>query len=154
MIPWCLISFEAQSLFILVMKMVYARDVKQFLSWYEAIFIKRENLRISSKTLWGLVFFAFSPALLISITCSLHLYFLFHFFTTCASLFVIRLLSLIAYISSLIILCASSYSFSCFCCLLLLLYIMCTFGFWSFLFQIIAIVLFVVFAVFRKVALV
>ena len=80
MIPWCLISFEAQSLFILVMKMVYARDVKQFLSWYEAIFIKRENLRISLKTLWGLVFFAFSPALLISITCSLHLYFLFHFF--------------------------------------------------------------------------
>ena len=102
MIPWCLISFEAQSLFILVMKMVYARDVKQFLSWCEAIFIviwsnfyrdvkqflswceaifiKRENLLISSKTLWGLVFFAFSPALLISIICSLHLYFLFHFF--------------------------------------------------------------------------
>ena len=154
MIPWCLISFEAQSLFILVMKMVYARDVKQFLSWYEAIFIKRENLRISLKTLWGLVFFAFSPALLISITCSLHLYFLFHFFRL-APLYPLFVFSLLLPTSPLSLSFAPLLiAFSFFCCLLLLLYIMCTFGFWSFLFQIIAIVLFVVFAVFRKVTLV
>ena len=154
MIPWCLISFEAQSLFILVMKMVYARDVKQFLSWYEAIFIKRENLRISSKTLWGLVFFAFSPALLISITCSLHLYFLFHFFRLAPlySLFVFSLLlptspSSLSFAPLLI-------AFPVFAASCLYYILMCTVGFWSFLFQIIGIVLFVVFAVFRKVALV
>ena len=153
MIPWCLISFEAQSLFILVMKMVYSRDVKQFLSWYEAIFIKRENLRISLKTIWGLVFFAFSPALLISITCSLHLYFLFHFFRL-APLYPLFVFSLLLPTYPLSLSFAPHLiAFSFFCCLLLLLYIMCTFGFWSFLFQIIAIMLFVVFAVFRKVAL-
>ena len=154
MIPWCLISFEAQSLFILVMKMVYARDAKQFLSWYEAIFIKRENLRISLKTLWGLVFFVFSPALLISITCSLHLYFLFHFFRL-APLYLLFVFSLLLPTSPLSLSFAPLLiAFSFFCCLLLLLYIMCTFGFWSFLFQIIAIVLFFVFAIFRKVPLV
>ena len=141
---------------------IYSRDENGLCSWCEAIFIviwsnfyqERKPSNFVENSLGSCLFCFFS--------CSPYFYnlfasfiFPFSFLSTCASLTVIRLLSLIAYISSLIILCASSYSFSCFCCLLLLLYIMCTFGFWSFLFQIIiAIVLFVVFAVFRKVALV
>ena len=145
MIPWCLISFWG-TIFI------YSRDENGLCSWCEAIFIviwsnfyqerKPSNFVENSLRSCLLCFFSGSPYFYNLFASFI---FPFSFLSTCTSLFVIRLFSLIAYISYLIILCASSYSSSSFCLLFLLLYIMCTFGFWFLLFQILGIVLFVVF---------
>ena len=107
---------------------IYSRDENGLCSWCEAIFIVMWSNFYQERKPSNFVENSLRSCLLCFFSCSPYFYnlfasfiFPFSFLSTCTSLFVIRLFSLIAYISYLIILCASSYSSSSFCLLFLLL---------------------------------